>query len=115
MARDMDFCQSLKSVQSCLKNAPKTLIHGKPPQDMVSAKDEYYLISIHHAICEKKCLYSHSNYKEYIDKALSIAMHAMRAAIHSIKTRHLRETQHEKCYTVQRAHSHIITDEQTTG
>jgi hypothetical protein len=32
-----------------------------------------------------------------------------------VKTRRLRETQHEKGYTVQRAHSHITTDVQTTG
>ncbi len=31
------------------------------------------------------------------------------------KTRCLRETQHKKGYTVQRAHNHIITDVQTTG
>ncbi len=32
-----------------------------------------------------------------------------------VKTRCLRETQHKKGYTIQRAHSHIITDVQTTG
>jgi hypothetical protein len=32
-----------------------------------------------------------------------------------VKIRHLRETQHKKGYTVQRAHSHIITDVQTIG
>jgi hypothetical protein len=32
-----------------------------------------------------------------------------------VKTRHFRETQHKKGYTVQRAHNHIITDVQTTG
>ncbi len=32
-----------------------------------------------------------------------------------VKTRHLRETQHKKGYTVQRAHSHKIRDVQTTG
>jgi hypothetical protein len=31
------------------------------------------------------------------------------------KTRHLRETQHKKGYNLQRAHSHIITNVQTTG
>jgi hypothetical protein len=36
----------------------RTLLHGESPQDMANAK-------------------------EYIDEALSIAMHAMRAAIHS--------------------------------
>ncbi len=35
-----------------------TLLHGEPPQDMASAK-------------------------EFIEEALSIAMHAMRAALHS--------------------------------
>jgi hypothetical protein len=30
----------------------------------------------------KHCLYPHSNFKEYIDEALSIAMHAMGAATH---------------------------------
>jgi hypothetical protein len=32
-----------------------------------------------------------------------------------VKTWRLRETQHKKGYTVQRAHSHIIMDVQTTG
>jgi hypothetical protein len=32
-----------------------------------------------------------------------------------VKSRCLRETQHKKGYTVQRAHSHIITDVHTTG
>jgi hypothetical protein len=36
----------------------RTLLHGEPPPDMASTK-------------------------EYVDEALSIAMHAMRAAIHS--------------------------------
>jgi hypothetical protein len=40
-------------------NVLRTLLHGEPPPDMAS-----------HA-------------KEYIDEALSITMHAMRAAIHS--------------------------------
>jgi hypothetical protein len=39
-------------------NIPRTLLYKEPPQDMANAK-------------------------EYIDEALSIAMHAMRAAIHS--------------------------------
>ncbi len=39
-------------------NVLRTLLHGEPPQDMANAK-------------------------EYINEALSIAMHAMRAAIHS--------------------------------
>ncbi len=38
-------------------NVLRTLLHGEPPPDMASAK-------------------------EYIDEALSITMHAMRAAIH---------------------------------
>jgi hypothetical protein len=32
-----------------------------------------------------------------------------------VKTRHLRDIQHKKGYTIQRVHSHIITDVQTTG
>jgi hypothetical protein len=52
MARDMDSCQSITSLQSHLKNVPRTLLHGKSPQDMVSTKDEYYLISINLAVCE---------------------------------------------------------------
>ncbi len=32
-----------------------------------------------------------------------------------VKTRRLGETQHKKGYTVQTAHSYIITDVQTTG
>jgi hypothetical protein len=39
-------------------NILRTLLHGEPPPDMASTK-------------------------EYINEALSIAMHAMRAAIHS--------------------------------
>jgi hypothetical protein len=39
-------------------NVLMTLLHGEPPQDMASAK-------------------------EFIEEALSIAMHAMRAALHS--------------------------------
>jgi hypothetical protein len=41
------------------KTHPKDLVHGEPPQDMASST------------------------KEYIDEALSTAMQAMRAAIHS--------------------------------
>jgi hypothetical protein len=45
-------------MQQMVGNVLRTLLHGKTPQDMANAK-------------------------EYIDEALSIAMHAMRAAIHS--------------------------------
>jgi hypothetical protein len=41
-----------------VQNILRTLLHGEPPQNIASAK-------------------------EYIDEALSIAMHAMRAGIHS--------------------------------
>jgi hypothetical protein len=47
-----------KRMHQTVGYALRTLLHGEPPQDMASAK-------------------------EYIDEALSIAMHAMRAAIHS--------------------------------
>jgi hypothetical protein len=40
-------------------NVLRTLLHGEPPQNIANAK-------------------------EYIDEALSIAMHTMRAGIHSI-------------------------------
>jgi hypothetical protein len=43
-------------------NALRTLLHGEPSQDITSTK-------------------------EYIGEALSIAMHAMRAAIHSTQER----------------------------
>ena len=41
-----------------VRNVLRTLLHGEPPQNIASAK-------------------------EYVDEALSIAMHAMRAGIHS--------------------------------
>ncbi len=62
-----DVCTTAKNPQSnavCKRmhqrvgNVLRTLLHGEPPQDMANAK-------------------------ECIDEALSIAMHAMRAAIHS--------------------------------
>jgi hypothetical protein len=60
----MHYCQE-SSIKRCVrKNAPngwnvlRTLLDGEPPPDMASAK-------------------------EYLNEALSIAMHAMRAAIHS--------------------------------
>ncbi len=62
-----DVCTTAKNPQSnavcermhqMVQNVLRTLLHGEPPSDMASTK-------------------------EYIDKALSIAMHAVRAAIHS--------------------------------
>jgi hypothetical protein len=62
-----DVCTTAKNPQSnavCKRmhqivgNVLRTLLHGKPPPDMASAK-------------------------EYVKETLSIAMHAMRAAIHS--------------------------------
>jgi hypothetical protein len=62
-----DVCTAAKNPQSnamcermhqTVGNVLRTLLHGEPPPDMASAK-------------------------EYINEALSIAMHAMRAAIHS--------------------------------
>ena len=62
-----DVCTTAKNPQSnavCKRmhqtvgNVLRTLLHGEPPPDMASTK-------------------------EYINEALSIAMHAMRAAIHS--------------------------------
>jgi hypothetical protein len=65
--RIRDLCTAAKNPQSnavCKRmhqmvgNVLRTLLHGEPPPDMASTK-------------------------EYIDEALSIAMYAMRAAIHS--------------------------------
>jgi hypothetical protein len=62
-----DVCTSAKNPQSnaiCKRmhqtvgNVLRTLLHGEPPQNIADAK-------------------------EFVDKALSIAMHAMRAGIHS--------------------------------
>jgi hypothetical protein len=62
-----DSCTSAKNPQSnaicermhqTVGNVLRTLLHGKPPQNIANAKD-------------------------YVDKALSIAMHAMRVGIHS--------------------------------
>ena len=62
-----DVCTTAKNPQSnavcermhqTVGNVLRTLLHGEPPQNITSAK-------------------------EYIDEALSIAMHAMRAGIHS--------------------------------
>ena len=47
-----------KRINQTVGNILRTLLHGEPPQNIASAK-------------------------EYIDEALSIAMHAMRAGIHS--------------------------------
>ncbi len=60
-------CTSAKNPQSdaisermhqTVQNVPQTLLHSEPPQNIADAK-------------------------EFVDKALSIAMHAMRAGIHS--------------------------------
>jgi hypothetical protein len=48
----------VQKMHQTVGNVLRTLLHGEPPQDMASAK-------------------------EYINEALSIAMHAIRAAIHS--------------------------------
>jgi hypothetical protein len=62
-----DVCTSAKNPQSnsickrmhqAVGNVLRTLLHGEPPQNIADAK-------------------------EFVDKALSIAMHAMRAGIHS--------------------------------
>ena len=47
-----------KQMHQTVRNVLRTLLHGEPPQNIASAK-------------------------EYVDEALSIAMHAMRAGIHS--------------------------------